>query len=69
MYKDLISKKLKFTQTKIAQFSRNSRSELTNIDEKACNNIPGAVNKFALSARILYPELSFLLRYTPCCVV
>ena len=69
MYKDLISKKLKFTETKIAQFSRYSPSELTNIDEKACNNIPGAVNKLAFSAFIIYPELSFLLRYTPCCVV
>jgi hypothetical protein len=30
----------------------NSRSELTNIDEKACNNIPEAVNKLAFSARL-----------------
>ena len=34
------------------QFSGNSRSELTNIDGKACNNIPEAVNKLALSARL-----------------
>jgi hypothetical protein len=33
------------------QFSGNSRSELTDIDGKACNNIPEAVNKLALSAR------------------
>ena len=33
-----------------AQFSGISRSELTNIDGKACNNIPEAVNKLALSA-------------------
>jgi hypothetical protein len=29
------------------QFSGNSRSGLTNIDGKACNNIQEAVNKFA----------------------
>ena len=51
MYKDLIFKKLIFTETKITQLSRNSRNELTNIDEKACNNIPEAVNKLVLSAR------------------
>ena len=34
------------------QFSGNSRSELTNIDGKACNNITEAVNKLALSARL-----------------
>ena len=35
------------------QFSGNSRSELTNIDEKACNNIPETVKqKLALSARL-----------------
>jgi len=34
------------------QFSGNSRSELTNIDGKACNNIPEAVNKLVLSARL-----------------
>ena len=34
------------------QFSGNSRSELTDIDGKACNNIPEAVNKLALSARL-----------------
>ena len=28
----------------VTQFSGNSRSELTNIDRKACNNIPEAVN-------------------------
>jgi hypothetical protein len=28
------------------------RSELTNIDGKACNNIPEAVNKLTLSARM-----------------
>ena len=33
-----------------AQISRNSRSELTNIDGKACNNIPEAVNILALLA-------------------
>ena len=32
------------------QLSRNSRSELTNIDGKACNSIPKAVNKLDLSA-------------------
>ena len=32
--------------------SRNSRSELTNIDRKICNYIPEAVNKLALSARL-----------------
>jgi hypothetical protein len=32
--------------------SRNSQSELTNIDEKTCNYIPEAVNKLALSARL-----------------
>jgi hypothetical protein len=32
--------------------SGNSRSELADIDGKACNNIPGAVNKLALSARL-----------------
>jgi hypothetical protein len=31
---------------------RNSRSELTDIDGKACTNIPEAVNKLALSARL-----------------
>jgi len=31
---------------------RNSRSELTYIDEKACNNIPEAVNKLHLPARV-----------------
>ena len=31
------------------QFSGNSRSELANNDGKACNNIPEAVNKLALS--------------------
>jgi len=31
---------------------RNSRSELTYIDENACNNIPEAVNKLPLSARV-----------------
>jgi hypothetical protein len=30
----------------------SSRSELTDIDGKACNNIQGAVNKLALSARV-----------------
>jgi hypothetical protein len=34
----------------LTQFSGNSGSELTNINEKACNNIPEAVNKLALSA-------------------
>jgi hypothetical protein len=34
------------------QFSGNSRSELTNINGKACNNIPEAINKLALSARL-----------------
>jgi hypothetical protein len=34
------------------QFSGNSQSELMNIDGKACNNIPEAVNKLALSARL-----------------
>ena len=34
------------------QFSGNSRSDLTDIDGKACNNIPEAVNKLALSARL-----------------
>jgi hypothetical protein len=34
------------------QFSGNSRSEHTDIDGKACNNIPEAVNKLALSARL-----------------
>ena len=29
----------------LTQFSGNSGSELTNINEKACNNIPQAVNK------------------------
>ena len=33
-------------------FPGNSRSELTNIDGKACNNIPEAVYKFGLSARL-----------------
>jgi hypothetical protein len=33
-------------------FSGNSRSELTDIDGKACNNIPEAANKLALSARL-----------------
>jgi hypothetical protein len=28
--------------------SGNSRSELTDIDRKACNNIPEAVNKLAI---------------------
>jgi hypothetical protein len=36
----------------MTQFSGNSRSELTDIDGKACNNIPEAVNKLALSARL-----------------
>ena len=36
----------------LTQFSGNSRSKLTNIDGKACNNIPEAVNKLALSARL-----------------
>ena len=31
-------------------FSGNARNELTDIDGKACNNIPEAVNKLALSA-------------------
>jgi hypothetical protein len=34
------------------QFSGNSQSELMNIDGKACNNIPEAVNKLALSAHL-----------------
>jgi len=34
----------------LTQFSGNSRSELTNINEKAWNNIPEAVNKAALLA-------------------
>jgi hypothetical protein len=34
-------------QYSIKQFSGNSRSGLTNIDGKACNNIQEAVNKFA----------------------
>ena len=34
------------------QFSGNSPSELTNIDGKACNNNPEAVNKLALSAHL-----------------
>jgi hypothetical protein len=34
----------------IVQFSGKSRSELTNIDGKACNNIAEAVDKLALSA-------------------
>jgi hypothetical protein len=34
----------------LTQFSGNSGSELTNINEKACNNIPEAVNKLDLSA-------------------
>jgi hypothetical protein len=36
----------------LTQFSGNSRSELTDIDGKAWNNIPEAVNKPALSARL-----------------
>jgi hypothetical protein len=36
------------------QFSGNSRSELTNIDGKACHSIPEAVNKLALSARLTH---------------
>ena len=32
-----------------AQSNGNLLSELTNIDGKACNNIPEAVNKLALS--------------------
>jgi len=31
-----------------------SVSELTDIDGKACNNIPEAVNKLALSARLYH---------------
>ena len=31
---------------------RNSRNELTDIDGKARNNIPEAVNELALSARL-----------------
>ena len=34
--------------------SGNSWSELTNIDRKACNNIPEAVNKLALSTHLGY---------------
>ena len=34
----------------LTQVSGNSGSELMNINEKACNNIPEAVNKLALSA-------------------
>jgi hypothetical protein len=37
---------------KKTQFSGNSSSELTNIDRKACNNIPEAVNKLAFSASL-----------------
>ena len=37
---------------KVKQFSGNSWSELTNIDGKACNNIPEAVNMLALSASL-----------------
>ena len=36
----------------VSTVSRNSRSELTNIDGKTCNCIPEAVNKLALSARL-----------------
>jgi hypothetical protein len=39
-------------QLSLPQFSRNSRSELTNINGKACNNIPEAINKLALSAHL-----------------
>ena len=35
-----------------AQFSGHSRRELTNIDGKACNNIPEVVNKLVLSAHL-----------------
>ena len=34
----------------LTQVSGNSRSEPTNNNEKACNNIPETVNKLALSA-------------------
>jgi hypothetical protein len=33
-------------------FPGNSRSELTDIDGKACNNIPEAVNKLVVSASL-----------------
>ena len=36
----------------LTQFSGNSGSELTNINEKACNTIPETVNKLALSAHL-----------------
>ena len=36
----------------VSTVSRNSRSELTNIDGKTCNYIPEAVNKLVLSARL-----------------
>jgi hypothetical protein len=49
------------------QFSGNSPSELTNIDGKACNNIPKAVNKLDLSALWLffykYGGLSCFIEY------
>ena len=37
------------------QFSGNSWSELTNIDGKACNNIPEEVKMLALSASLGNP--------------
>jgi hypothetical protein len=43
------------------KFSRNSWSELTDIDGKACNNIPEAVNKLALSARLDHSCVSFIV--------
>ena len=46
-YNSLVTMFLKKTQ-----FSGNSSSELTNIDRKACNNIPEAVNKLAFSASL-----------------
>jgi hypothetical protein len=46
-----------------AQVSGNSGSELTNIDGKECNNIPEAVNKLALSARLGHScEIGIILK-------
>jgi len=41
-----------FVNTVFQKFTKWRANKLTNIDEKACNNILEAVNKLALSARL-----------------